>query len=196
MLQEFIQEQMERVERSPHAGMIGADARRKLESQLIQSANRIAESTLTQYVAREAAASNPFALTLPEMITDAEKQRALEAIEKKIASGALSFPKTLTRVLEQRLRMLTDAFLKEHGCEATLEEVKAFLEAKQQEDAPLSFNELENAAGGNCATTQETIFSVVSVGIYCAAFAIASAARKDSHLGQRNENEGRICNRN
>ena len=51
-----------------------------------------------------------------------------------------------------------EAFLKEHGCEATLEDVKAFLEAKQQEDAPLSFDELENAAGGNCATTQETPF--------------------------------------
>ena len=89
-----------------------------------------------------------------------------------------------------------EEFLKEHGCEATLEDVKAFLEAKQQEDAPLSFDELENAAGGNCATTQETLFSVISAGIYCAAAAIASAARKDSHLGQRNENEGRICNRN
>jgi hypothetical protein len=194
MLQEFIQEQMERVERSPHAGMIGADARRKLESQLIQSANRIAESTLTQYVAREAAASNPFALTLPEMITDAEKQRALEAIEKKIASGALSFPKTLTRVLEQRLRMLTDAFLKEHGCEATLEEVKAFLEAKQNEDAPLSLGELKNVAGG-CDTTGETIASVLSAGLMCATIAITSAATKGSHVGQRNENEGRLCNK-
>ena len=89
-----------------------------------------------------------------------------------------------------------EEFLKAHGCEATLEEVKAFLEAKAKEDAPLSMDELDNAAGGNCATTQETIFSVVSVGIVCAAYAIASAAREDSHLGQRNENEGRICNRN
>ena len=89
-----------------------------------------------------------------------------------------------------------EEFLKANGCEATLEEVKTFLEAKQNEDAPLSLNELDNAAGGNCATTQETIFSVVSVGIVCAAYAIASAAREDSHLGQRNENEGRICNRN
>ena len=88
-----------------------------------------------------------------------------------------------------------DEFLKAHGCEATLEEVKAFLEAKQQEDAPLSFDELENAAGGNCATTNETILSVVSVGIGCATFAIASAATKGSHVGQRNENEGRICNK-
>jgi len=185
MLQEFIQEQMERVERSPHAGMIGADARRKLESQLIQSANRIAESTLTQYVAREAAASNPFALTLPEMITDAEKQRALEAIEKKIASGALSFPKTLTRVLEQRLRMLTDAFLKEHGCEATLEEVKAFLEAKQQEDAPLSFDELENAAGGACID-KEPAFSA-QPGVICEQMPFVS--RHDS----QGENPDLLC---
>lgn len=42
-----------------------------------------------------------------------------------------------------------EAFLKEHGCEATAEEVKAFLEAKANEDAPLSFDELENAAGGD-----------------------------------------------
>ena len=88
-----------------------------------------------------------------------------------------------------------EEFLKAHGCEATLEEVKAFLEAKAKEDAPLSFDELENAAGGNCATTNETILSVVSVGIGCATFAIASAAKKGSHVGQRNENEGRICNK-
>ena len=49
-----------------------------------------------------------------------------------------------------------EAFLKEHGCEATLEEVKAFLEAKQQEDAPLSVDEMENAAGGSC--NDQTVF--------------------------------------
>ena len=43
-----------------------------------------------------------------------------------------------------------EEFLKAHGCEATMEEVQAFLEAKQNEDAPLSFDELENAAGGGC----------------------------------------------
>ena len=40
-----------------------------------------------------------------------------------------------------------EEFLKAHGCEATLEEVKAFLEAKAKEDAPLSLDEMENAAG-------------------------------------------------
>ena len=48
-----------------------------------------------------------------------------------------------------------EEFLKAHGCEATLEEVKAFLEAKQNEDAPLSFDELENAAGGGCEVDPE-----------------------------------------
>ena len=48
-----------------------------------------------------------------------------------------------------------EEFLKEHGCEATLEDVKAFLEAKQNEDAPLSVNELENAAGGECEANPE-----------------------------------------
>ena len=87
-----------------------------------------------------------------------------------------------------------EAFLKEHGCEATLEEVKAFLEAKQKEDAPLSVNELENAAGG-CSPEMEGIASMASAGLACAAWAIASAAMKNHHVGQNNESEGRLCNK-
>ena len=49
-----------------------------------------------------------------------------------------------------------EEFLKAHGCEATMEEVQAFLEAKQNEDAPLSFDELENAAGGGCEVDPES----------------------------------------
>ena len=43
-----------------------------------------------------------------------------------------------------------EEFLKEHGCDATAAEVSAFLDAKANEDAQLSFDELENAAGGEC----------------------------------------------
>ena len=88
-----------------------------------------------------------------------------------------------------------EEFLKTHGCEATLEEVKAFLEAKQQEDAPLSVDELENAAGGGCQVAGEGIVSMVSAGVGCAIWAIASAAMKDHHVGQNNESEGRLCNK-
>ena len=88
-----------------------------------------------------------------------------------------------------------EEFLKAHGCEATLEEVKAFLEAKAKEDAPLSLNELQNAAGGECnaKTRSEVVDSIFSVGIACMIKAIESA-RSGKHLGQQSAGEGRICN--
>jgi len=89
-----------------------------------------------------------------------------------------------------------EEFLKAHGCEATLEEVKAFLEAKQKEDAPLSFDELENAAGGTCnyTTILETVTSVMTVGTVCGIMAAASAGT--GHVGQEKDDEGRLCTTN
>ena len=88
-----------------------------------------------------------------------------------------------------------EEFLKTHGCEATLEEVKTFLEAKQNEDAPLSFDELENAAGGTCngRTMMEGLASVFTVGTICGIVAAVSAGT--GHVGQNNEFEGRLCTR-
>ena len=91
-----------------------------------------------------------------------------------------------------------EELLKEHGCDATLEEVKAFLEAKAKEDAPLSLNELDNAAGGACndETRLEQAISFMSVGLGCAVMAIMSASMKDTHVGQEKVNDGRLCNDN
>lgn len=87
-----------------------------------------------------------------------------------------------------------EQFLREHGCEATPEEVTAFLKEKAEEDAPLSVGELENAAGGGCKTATEGVVSMISAGLACAAWAIASASMKNRHVGQNNESEGRLCN--
>ena len=88
-----------------------------------------------------------------------------------------------------------EEFLKAHGCEATLEEVKAFLEVKQNEDAPLSLDQLENAAGGECnGETKKEAFLSMIFGIGCAIKAMVSA--KDGYVGQRREGEGRLCNNN
>ena len=88
-----------------------------------------------------------------------------------------------------------EEFLKAHGCEATVEEVKAFLEAKAKEDAPLSVNELENAAGGVCnkETHDEGLLSFFTAGFGCAVYAIVSASTDNKQVGQRNENSGRLC---
>ena len=87
-----------------------------------------------------------------------------------------------------------ETFLKEHGCAATAEEVKAFLEAKANEDAPLSFDELENAAGGECSgkTGMEVALSVISLGTACLGIAIDSAIK--GRVGQKAPGEGRLCN--
>ena len=41
-------------------------------------------------------------------------------------------------------------FIKAHGCDATLDEIKAFLEEQTKSDKELSADELENVAGGAC----------------------------------------------
>ena len=88
-----------------------------------------------------------------------------------------------------------EEFLKAHGCEATLEEVKAFLEAKQKEDAPLSVDELENAAGGTCnqTTILEGMASIISAGTACGVMAAISAGI--GRVGQEKDDEGRLCHK-
>ncbi len=85
-------------------------------------------------------------------------------------------------------------FLKDQGCEATEEDIKAFLKGKA--DQPLSDAELDSVAGGACNhdTASETLLSVLSVGTGCAIWAIVSGATDGKHTGQRKDDEGRICN--
>ena len=93
-----------------------------------------------------------------------------------------------------------EAFLKEHGCGATMEEVAAFLKEKVKADAPLSVDELKNSAGGKCndKTEGEAVMSAIGIfGLACAVTAIFSVAGYEGgHVGQQNDDEGRLCNRN
>ena len=92
-----------------------------------------------------------------------------------------------------------EAFLKEHGCGATMEEVAAFLKEKMRGDASLSVNELEGAAGGACngRTGDEALLSIFGlVGLGCAVVAIASASGiVGLHAGQQHDQDGRLCNK-
>ena len=86
-----------------------------------------------------------------------------------------------------------EAFLKEHGCGATQEEVAAFLTEKSNEDKPLSLNELENAAGGECNDKTAIEFGLSVIVIGCVGMAIASAVN-GGYAGQVREGDGRLCN--
>jgi len=87
-------------------------------------------------------------------------------------------------------------FLKEHGCEASVEEVAAFLKAQAEEDAPLSMDQLENSASGKCneKTGGETALSVFTAGIGCAIVAIVSNNSETGYVGQMRDDQGRLCN--
>ena len=83
-------------------------------------------------------------------------------------------------------------FLKAQGCEATMEEIQAFL--KEKAGKQLSDEELDNAAGGTCnkETAAEAYASTFTAGIWCATFAIASTVA--GYTGQKKDDEGRLCN--
>ena len=84
-------------------------------------------------------------------------------------------------------------FLKTQGVETTAEELAVFLKSQTGE---LSDEGLDNVAGGGCnsETAYEALMSSVSLGIWCAADAAASAAY--GHVGQQtgDRHEGRLCN--
>ena len=85
----------------------------------------------------------------------------------------------------------TEDFIKTHGCEATTEELAAFL--KDQSRGEISDEELDNVAGGcNSATQFEAIFSTISVGVVCIALAIDSTS--EGYAGNMPDGvSGRIC---
>ena len=89
-----------------------------------------------------------------------------------------------------------EAFLKDHGCEATMEEVAAFLKEKAKTDVSLSLNELENVAGGECndKTTSEVLGSILGIfGTHCLGTAFLSAL--GGYVGQEKPGDGRLCNK-
>ena len=92
----------------------------------------------------------------------------------------------------------TEAFLKEHGCEATMEQVAAFLKEKVSKDEPLSVNDMENAAGGICYSNKERdeiIISTITAGLGCVISVIISASNSGMHVGKEKEEDGSLCSK-
>ena len=66
-----------------------------------------------------------------------------------------------------------EEFLKAHGCEATMEDVRAFMESKKE----VSPDELDILAGG--CDTHEALISAFTFGIGCIGVAVASLTRHE-----------------
>jgi len=66
------------------------------------------------------------------------------------------------------------AFVKKNGCDATLDDIKAFFEEKQKASGELSEEDLEQVAGGKSASWGEGIYSAVTGGWGCGFIAVIS----------------------
>ena len=75
-------------------------------------------------------------------------------------------------------------WVKAQGCEATAEEIGAFLKEKRAKTGELSDDELESAAGGGC-NAGEVALSVYSA-LVCAVDAIVSAIDDEYKRGEDN----------
>ena len=63
-----------------------------------------------------------------------------------------------------------EEFFKSHGCEATVDEVKEFINSKKE----VSLDELDSAAGG--CTTDDGLLSGLTLGVGCAIVTAISAS--------------------
>ena len=75
-----------------------------------------------------------------------------------------------------------EGFLKSHDCEASMEDVAAFLKEQQAKTGELADNELDNVSGG--CNGEEALVSILSVGCMCAGLAVQSAVDGNPTKGE------------
>ena len=84
-----------------------------------------------------------------------------------------------------------EGFAAKYGCKASLEEIKAFFEAKKSQTGALSDEELDQIAGGKGASTTETFISIGMIGVGCAMLAFVSAL--GGSVGTAIEEDRMLC---
>ena len=83
------------------------------------------------------------------------------------------------------------AFAKKNGCDATLDDIKAFFEEKQKASGELSEAELEQVAGGKSADVNEGFYSCATFGLMCVVAALQSAI--SGKCGTAIKGKGMLC---
>ena len=84
-----------------------------------------------------------------------------------------------------------EAWICAQGCEATAEEIGAFLKEKQAKTGELTDDELESAAGG--CNKNEALFSGMTLGIVCVGMFIESATHGD--FGEGGKDGKLLCHK-
>lgn len=84
-----------------------------------------------------------------------------------------------------------EGFAEKHGCKATLDEIKAYISAKNSAQGEVSDDELEQVAGGKGIDQDEGVISVITAGIGCVAKVIQSLIEGD--VGTAIEGDKMLC---
>ena len=82
-----------------------------LEKRLTELAESVSESTLNGLITDEVLPENPLAKYFPELITNEQREKAVERIAGKLDTGGLYLPKPLADILTLRLKNVTDGFI-------------------------------------------------------------------------------------
>ncbi|MBQ7594575.1 MAG: DUF4135 domain-containing protein, partial [Synergistaceae bacterium] len=109
MFQKYINIQLERVKTCKQSAMLGDNVLRKFEGVLKRLAAFITKSTETKFLA-QIDSDNPFA-GVPELLTNEDKQKALDTLKQQIDDGTLIIPELLIDTLTRQLECVTDGFL-------------------------------------------------------------------------------------
>ena len=84
-----------------------------------------------------------------------------------------------------------ESFAAKYGCKASLDEIKAFFEAKKSQTGALSDDELDQIAGGKNASEREAAWSIASFGFGC--FGTVLKSLYSGNVGTAIEGDGMLC---
>ena len=84
-----------------------------------------------------------------------------------------------------------EGFAAKYGCKASLDEIKAFFEAKKNQAGALSDEEMDQIAGGKTAELGEAAWSFGTLGIGCIGSVVKSLAL--GNVGTGIEGKGMLC---
>ena len=109
MFQNYINFQLDRVKSCPQSSMLGQSVFEKFEGVLTNLTAHITKSTQTKIIA-QILSDNPFA-EVPELLTEEEKNQAIQTAKQQIENGELILPELLVKTLTRQLESVTDGFL-------------------------------------------------------------------------------------
>lgn len=109
MFQDYTNFQLDRIKTCPQSGMSGENVFRKFEDVLRHLTSLITKSTQTKILA-QIMSDNPFA-GVPELLTDEDRNKALETAKHQIEDGTLIIPELLIDTLTRQLANVTDGFI-------------------------------------------------------------------------------------